>query len=109
MPLHVKVVDVLEGPSHDHVGQDLQLRSLNVSLAEVLSRWNLQDKIYLVYLDDHPGRDDLGRGGKFPLGHHLIDKLGEPHHLHLNMIIIRETNCLCVESPLTSSSSILSS
>ena len=35
MPLHVKVVDVLEGPRHDHVRQDLQLRPLDVSLAEL--------------------------------------------------------------------------
>ena len=33
MPLHVKVVDVLQGPSHHHVRQDLQLRPLDVSLA----------------------------------------------------------------------------
>ena len=34
VPLHVKVVDVLQGPGQDHVGQDLQLGSLYVGLAE---------------------------------------------------------------------------
>ena len=46
MPLHVKVVDVLEGPRHDHVRQDLQLRPLDVSLAEL---GFITLKIYILF------------------------------------------------------------
>ena len=39
--------------------------------------------LLFLYLNNNSWRDDLGRGGKFSLGHNVIDKLGEPHNLHL--------------------------
>ena len=51
VPLHVKVVDVLQGPGQDHVGQDLQLGSLYVGLAEFGSNkteLNHSDRIGII-------------------------------------------------------------
>ena len=48
-----------------------------------------------LYLNNNSWRDDLGRGGKFSLGHNVIDKLGEPHNLHLNMIITDNLSVEC--------------
>ena len=42
MPLHVKVVDVLQSPGQDHVGQDLQLGSLYVGLTDSYKNFELQ-------------------------------------------------------------------